>query len=157
MAPSIGGDNTTPTSVQVTSSAAGSYAVNAAHTYSQFGSFTISVSLTSSIVGPITATGTATVSTFTLTVNNLTAHAGQPFNTLVATLKGTVSAQGLRVNIEWGDNSLISKLTLPGGTSITKIISGHTYSQAGTYTMIIILVDLGTGEQTHANGTVTVV
>jgi len=55
------GDNTTPTNVQITSSSKGIFKVKATHTYSQPGNYTITVSLTSIIVGPISQTGTATV------------------------------------------------------------------------------------------------
>ena len=54
------GDNSTPTNVNVVSSVKGIYRVKATHTYSQPGNYTITVSLTSSIVGPISGTGTAT-------------------------------------------------------------------------------------------------
>ncbi len=55
------GDNTTPTSIQVVSSSKGIFKVKATHTYSEPGNYTITVSLTSYIVGPITQNGTATV------------------------------------------------------------------------------------------------
>lgn len=150
------GDNTTPTSVQTTASAQGSFQIQATHTYSQVGSFTITVSLSSIIVGPIQGTGTATVpNTFTLSANTIKARVGRPFSANVATVTGTISTGGLRVIIEWGDGTT-SKLSLRGGRGSIQIQGSHTYSQVGTYTIIIIVKDNGTGEQANASGTVTV-
>ena len=149
------GDNTTPASIQVASSAQGIFRVNATHTYSQFGNFTITVSLSSIIVGPINGTGTATVATFTLNASAITARVGHQFHGSVATVTGTISAGGLRVIIEWGDGT-ISKLSLGGGKGSIKVKGSHTYSQAGTYSITIIVEDNGTGEQAHASGTATV-
>jgi hypothetical protein len=150
------GDNTTPTSVQTTSSAQGSFQIQATHTYNQVANFTITVSLTSIIVGPIQGTGTATVpNTFTLSANTIKARVGRLFSANVATITGTVSAGGLIANVEWGDGT-VSKMLLGGGKGTIKIQGSHTYSQAGTYTIIVIVKDKGTGEQAHANGTVIV-
>lgn len=153
------GDNTPPTSVQVVSSATGAYQVNATHTYSQAGSWTITVSLSSTIVGPISGTGTATVLTqapaFTLTARTITAQAGHPFHGTVATVTGTISAGGLRVIVEWGDQTT-SKLSLGGGKGSIKVKTSHTYSQPGTYSIIVIVKDNGTGQQANASGTATV-
>lgn len=70
------GDKTTPTSQQVVSSANGAYQVSAMHTYSQTGSWMITVSLSSSLVGPLVGTGTATVvaPAFTLSARNITSQ-----------------------------------------------------------------------------------
>jgi hypothetical protein len=153
------GDQTAPTSVQVVSSASGAYQINATHIYTTFNptnSWTITVSLNSILLGPITATGTATLAPrYTLSANRITVHAGQPFQANVAKITGPISAGGLSVSIEWGDQT-ISKLTLGGGKSDRKIQGNHTYSQAGTYTFIVIVKDLGTGEQANASGTATV-
>jgi PKD repeat protein len=154
------GDQTTPTSVQVTSSANGAYQINATHTYNTFSpsdSWTITVSLTSIIVGPITGTGTAILApAFTLNAGKITAHVGQPFQANVATITGTISAKGLLVDIEWGDQTKTSKLSLPGGTSRLLVQGRHTYSQAGSYSFTVIVEDTGTGEQAHVSGTATV-
>jgi hypothetical protein len=114
------------------------------------------VSLTSIIFGPINGTGTATVAAFTLNAGKIAAKADHPFRASVATVTGTISAEGLRVIIEWGDQT-ISKLSLGGGKGGIIVKGSHTYSQAGTYSIIIIVEDIGTGEQTHASGTATVV
>jgi len=152
------GDSTTPASVQVVSSAQGAYQVSATHTYTQAaGSFTITVSLTSIIVGPVSGTGTATVaSAFALSANRITARTDHPFQSNVATVTGTISSGGLRVIIEWGDGTT-SKLSLGGGKGRIQVQGSHTYSQAGTYSIIIIVKDNGTGEQAHVNGSVMVV
>ncbi len=148
------GDQTSTTGVQVVSSAKGAYQINATHPYSQAGSWTITVSLTSFIVGPITGTGEAAV--FTLSANNITVHAGRPFTVNVAMITGPISSGGLRVIIEWGDG-MVSKLNLSGGKTNLRIQGSHTYSQAGTYTIIVILRDNGTGEQANARAIATVI
>ncbi len=155
------GDQTAPTSVQVTSSANGAYQINATHTYTTFsptGSFTITISLSSTRVGPITGTGAATLAPlYTLSARNITVKAGQAFSTTFATVTGSISAGGLIANIEWGDQLKIGKLSLPGGKGTINITGSHTYSQAGTYSFIVIVKDTGTGEQAHVSGTATVV
>jgi hypothetical protein len=154
------GDQTAPTSVQVTSSASGAFQVNATHTYNTFsptGSWTITVSLTSTLLGPITGTGIATpVPLYTLSARNITVKAGQGVSTTFATVTGTISSGGLSVGIEWGDQTKIGKLSLPGGKGSIKVIGSHTYSQAGTYSFTVIVEDLGTGEQAHVSGTAIV-
>lgn len=154
------GDSTTPTNVQVTSSANGAYQVNATHTYNAFNptnSWTITVSLSSIIVGPITATGNATlVPLYTLTAHNITVKAGQAFSATFATVTGSISAGGLIANIEWGDQLKIGKLSLPGGKGTIKITGSHTYTQAGTYSFLVGVKDNGTGEQAQVSGTATV-
>lgn len=154
------GDQTAPTSVQVTSSASGAYQINATHTYNTFNptnSWPITISLTSIIVGPITGTGTATLAPlYTLRAHNITVRAGQPFNATFATVKGTISAGGLSADIEWGDQLKIGKVLLPGGKGSIQVQGSHTYSQAGTYTFTVIVKDNGTGEQAHVSGAVTV-
>jgi hypothetical protein len=154
------GDSTTPTSVQVSSSANGAYQVNAIHTYNAFsptGSWAITVSLTSTIVGPITGNGTATlVPLYGLTAHNITVKAGQAFSATFATVTGSISAAGLIANIEWGDQLKIGKLSLPGGKGTRQITGSHTYTQAGTYSFLVGVKDNGTGEQAQVSGTVTV-
>jgi hypothetical protein len=150
------GDNTTSTNVQAVSDAKGNFQVNTTHTYSQMGSFTITVSLSSIIVGPISGTGTASVAlAFTLKAGTIKVKASQLFHGSVATVTGTVSSKGLRVIIEWGDQTS-SKFSQGGGKGHIKIQGRHTYSQAGTYTFTVIIEDLGTGEQAHASGVATV-
>jgi len=73
----------------------------------------------------------------------------------VATATGTTSSQGLRIAIEWGDGT-VSKLLLASEKSRITVKGSHTYGQAGIYTIIVIIEDLGTGEQAHASGTATV-
>lgn len=156
------GDQTAPTSVQVTSSASGTFQVNGTHTYNTFsptgGSWTITISLSSIIVGPITATGNATlVPLYTLTAHNITVKAGQAFSATFATVTGSISAGGLIANIEWGDQLKIGKLSLPGGKGTINITGSHTYTQAGTYSFLVGVKDNGTGEQAQVSGTATVV
>ena len=155
------GDQTAPTSVQVTSSATGAYQINATHTYNSFNatnSWPITISLTSTLVGPITGTGAATlVPLFTLTAHNITVRAGQAFSATFATVTGSISTGGLLANIEWGDQLKIGKVSLPGGKGTMKIIGSHTYAQAGTYSFLVVVVDRGTGEQAPVSGTATVI
>ena len=148
------GDNTTPTSVHVVSSAQGSFQLNATHTYSQVVGSTITVSLTSGIVGPIQGTGTAAA--FILHANTITARAGHLFSGRMAMVTGTISSGGLLVDTEWGDGLKVGKQTLGGGTGTWPIRGSHVYAQAGTYTFTISVKDLGTGEQTFVKGTVIV-
>jgi hypothetical protein len=154
------GDQTPPTSVQVTSSTNGVFEINTTHTYTTFNpsnSWTITVSLTSIIVGPISGTGAATLApAFTLSTRNITARTGQAFNTTIATVTGSISARGLLVDIEWGDQTKVSKLSFPGGTNRLQIQGSHTYSQAGSYSFTVIIKDIGTGEQAHMNGLATI-
>jgi hypothetical protein len=155
------GDQSTPTSVQVVSSAQGNFRINATHTYQSYsptGIWTITVSLNSTIVGPITATGNATlVPLYTLRAHNITVKAGQAFSATFAILTGSISAGGLIANIEWGDQLKIGKLSLPGGKGTFNLTYSHTYTQAGTYSFLVGVKDNGTGEQAQVRGTVTVV
>jgi hypothetical protein len=154
------GDQSTPGSVQVVSSANGAYQVNATHTYSSFNptnNWTITISVSSTIVGPISGTGTATlVPLFILRAHPITVKAGQAFSATFATVTGSISAGGLIANIEWGDQLKIGKLSLPGGKGTFTITGSHTYTQAGTYSFLVGIKDNGTGEQAQVSGTVTV-
>ena len=151
------GDKTTPTSQQVVSSANGAYQVSAMHTYSQAGSWTITVSLSSFLVGPLVGTGTATVvaPAFTLSARNITSQARHKFSGTVATVTGTISAKGLSVTINWGDGAS-NVLSLGGGKGTFSVKSSHTYSKAGRYPITISVKDNGTGQTATGTGTATV-
>jgi hypothetical protein len=143
----------------VVSSANETFQINAMHTYTAIGTYTVTISLTSIILGPISATTTAVAGVpvmFTLHPQTITVKAGHLFNASVATVTGTISSGGLRVIIEWGDGTT-SKLSLLGGKGSIQINGSHTYGQVGTYSITIIVKDNGTGEQENARGTVTVI
>ena len=152
------GDNTTPTSVQAVSSVQGVYSVNVNHTYSQVGNFTISLSLTSFIVGPITGTGTATVvaPAFTLNPQNIMAKAMHRFRSTIATVTGTISTKGLSITINWGDGAT-SVQHLGRGTGTFSVKSHHTYHKVGHYLITISVKDNDTGQMATGTGTATVV
>ncbi len=147
------GDNTTPTSVRVTSSANGAYQVNATHTYSQTAIWTITVSLSSILVGPIAGTGVAMFPpAFTISSGKITSKTGPLFYGTVATIMGTISTQGLRIVIEWGDGTN-SKVQPGGGKGTLLVKDNHAYSQTGTYSITITATDKGTGERESTSGT----
>jgi hypothetical protein len=152
------GDNTTPTNVQVVSSAQGIYSVNATHTYSQVGNFTITLSLTSFIVGPITGTGTATVvaPAFTLSTLNIMFRAMHKFKGTIATVTGTISTRGLSITINWGDGTSTVQ-HLGRGTGTFSVKSRHTYHKAGNYLFTITVKDNSTGQMATGTGTATVI
>ncbi len=151
------GDKTAPTSQQVVSSANEAYQVSAMHTYSQTGSWTITVFLSSFLVGPLVGAGTATVvaPAFTLSARNITSQARHKFSGTVATVTGTISAKGLSVTINWGDG-VSNVLSLGGGKGTLSVKSSHTYSKAGSYPITISVKDKGTGQTATGTGTATV-
>jgi PKD repeat protein len=159
------GDGTAPTNVTVETSNPGFFQLNATHTYTQAGTWTITVSLNSDLAGPVSATGTATitvappppppVSTFMLSAHNITARAHHNFSGKVATVTGTISSKGLSITINWGDGTKTS-LHLNGGKGTFSVKGSHTYKKACHYSITISAYDKGTGQTATKKSTATV-
>jgi hypothetical protein len=129
------------------------------HTYSQNGNWTITIVLNSNVLGPISATGTATSShlpqVYKVNAHNRSAGVGKQFCGTVAIVTGTISKKGLSITIDWGDGTT-SKVTLRHGKGTFQVRTCHTYTYAAGYPIVIDALDNGTGETATALGTATV-
>jgi hypothetical protein len=140
------GDATT-TAGTVASTNAGVFSVSGAHTYSDEGSFSVTVHVTDTVsTTTAAATGTATVAEG----DALTAHAvafpaavSVPFTGTVATFtdSNTLNAPAdFTAIIDWGDTTTTAGTVTGGGASFT-VSGSHTYAGTGTFTVSVTLAD----------------
>ena len=153
------GDGSNST-VSVTPNPDGTYSVSGSHTYSEEGSYPLSVTVTDSGSLSATGNGTATVADAALTLTHfaagpkgkLSAHVAATFTD--ADPGGQVS--DYTATITWGDGSTstVQVSKKPRGKGFT-LIGSHSYASAGTYTVTLTVSDSG-GSQLTKTVTLTV-
>ncbi|MGH7137112.1 MAG: DUF4214 domain-containing protein, partial [Pirellulales bacterium] len=146
------GDGSSSTTAAISGSS-GNYTVTGNHTYSDYGSFTVSVSiLETANTASLFATSTADIAdanTLTATGDTFTATAGSTFSGAVATFSDVYTgalAGDFTATIDWGDGTSSSAATSITGSNGTFTVTGtHVYSQAGTETPQITISDASPG------------
>ncbi|HWB08911.1 MAG TPA: TIGR03118 family protein [Pirellulales bacterium] len=143
----------------------GQFAVHGSHTYTQDGSFPLSVTIENSSSLPgfteAVATGSAMVSpgsAFTATGTTITPSEGQTFSGTVATFTDTGSSNpqsAFTATIKWGDGSTTSG-TVTGSSGSYTVSGSHAYSDGGSYQMTVQVVETAISDTISAVSTATV-
>jgi RHS repeat-associated protein len=124
--------------------------INGSYTYAQFGSYTITITLTDLADGSTsTSTGTLMVSNpgplYFTAASSLSGTEGVALNSVTV---GTLTDSDSNTNaaaysgtlIDWGDGSSLASATVTG-TGPFNIAGGHTYAEAGTYSITTYVFD----------------
>jgi CSLREA domain-containing protein len=137
----------------------GHFTVNGTHTYADEGTFPLSVTITDSDSGPVSATAAITVADAPLTASRAPALTGTegptsllgptdtaPVSGAVATFTDANPATSLSdftATIAWGDGTT-SAAAISGPSGGTFSVSGsHSYQEDGTYTITVTIHDDG--------------
>jgi RHS repeat-associated protein len=147
------------------------FTVSGTHTYADEGVYNLSVTVTLSVGGPLTAAGPAVVADANLsgTANNLTAWVGQPLGFVpgqsdnpVTVATFTDSNTGATVTdfagttVNWGDGTTSTPTVVAGSPAGTfNVQANHSYVQPGSYTVTTTVLDKGS-MATNLQGTATV-
>ncbi|WP_422926492.1 hypothetical protein [Singulisphaera sp. PoT] len=152
------GSTTTPdvTTGVVTSDGNGSYTVSGSHTYAEFGTYTIKISISDIGTSTTDALSTAIIADAKLTgiSESLTSNAGQPLVApgdpapLIGSFKdenplGKISDFGTTVLVDWGDGTTSTAQITAIGNSVYDVKADHVYKQAGTFQITIPIKDNG--------------
>ncbi|HZV07893.1 MAG TPA: hypothetical protein VE999_22610 [Gemmataceae bacterium] len=158
-----GDGSTSP--AQLVAAGNGSLDVVGSHTYAQIGQYEMSVDISDNAGGGGTSVlPTATVGPFDLTVNPISAAAGQTFSGTLATLTAPpgTTAGDYSAEIFWGDSPLYAPpggnppgQIVDNGNGTFSILGSHTYPGSGTYS-IRLSVEGPNGVLLQAGGTATV-
>ncbi len=157
------GDGSPATAGAITYNAgSGVFTVSAGHLYAEEGSYLVRVSLShdGAPVAVVQATATVADAPLTLQAASLSPTlAGVPVGPLtVATFQDADpggSAGDFRATADWGDGSGPVAATVQAQGGGFAIVSGHTFSRIGTYTMHITVTDAG-GSTAQASTTIAV-
>ena len=144
------GDGTAATSATITESG-GVFTVSGTHTYTEEGSYTPVVTIVDDGGQTATATDSATIADAPL--SNATAVAisgteGAPLTAAVATFTdtnpdGTVGDFTAGTTINWGDGTAATSATITESGGVFTVSGTHTYTEEGSYTPIVTIVDDG--------------
>jgi len=151
------------TSTGTVSGSGGSYSVAGSHTYTEEGSYAISIAVVDDGGQTATITGTATVGDAALTGSSTATAAGTEgaSNSSVlaaATFSDANSAApagDFTATITWGDGGPTSTGTVTGSGGSYSVAGWHTYAEQGSYAISIAVVD-GGGQTATITGTATV-
>jgi RHS repeat-associated protein len=166
------GDGTANSSGNIVATGGNSFNVTTSgHTYADDGVYNLSVTVTMSGSGPLTASGPAVVADASLsgTANNLSAWVGQPLGFVagqsdnpvtIATFTdantGATAADFAGTTVNWGDGTTSTPTVVAGSPAGTFIVqANHSYVQPGAYTVTTTVLDQG-GMATNLQGTATV-
>jgi hypothetical protein len=135
--------------------AAGAFTVTGQHTYTDEGSFTLSVTASENAPGTAASTGTATAAVaeadvLTGTPVVFSASAGFPFNGTVGNFTDTDTASvasDFTATINWGDGTTTTG-TVSGGAGSFHVGGPHAYANVGTYSVVVTLNDDAPGTAT---------
>jgi YD repeat-containing protein len=166
------GDGTANSSGTIVATGGNSFNVTTTgHTYADEGVYNLSVTVTMSVGGPLSAAGPAVVADASLsgTPNNLTAWVGQPLGFVagqsdnpvtVATFTdsntGATAADFAGTTVNWGDGTTSTPAVVAGSPAGTfNVQANHSYVQPGAYTVTTTVLDRGS-MATNLQGTATV-
>ena len=158
------GDNNSSSAGTVTG-ANGVFTVSGVHTYSQDGSFPLTVTIenSSSLPGATesAATGSALVSpgsALSVTGTSITPTEGQTFSGTVATVTDTgssLAASAFTATINWGDGTS-STATVTGASGSYTVAGSHTYTEEGTFQATVSVTETAISATVSATTSATV-
>jgi hypothetical protein len=140
------------------------WAVKAAHTYTEEGTFAYTVTVTDDGGSVAVIFGSAVIADAPLTAGssvNLNANTGATISGEVGSFNDTNpdgSLSDFTATINWGDGSPLTTgvITQPGGIGTRFIVSGtHTYANPGDFDTLITVTDVG-GSRVTLTGTATI-
>ena len=151
------------TSAGVVSYSAGTYTVAGSHTYTDEGSYSISISVLDDGGSTATITGTATVADAALTGSSAATAGGTEGATNSSVLAGATFTDANPGNntadftamIDWGDGGPTSLGTVSYSAGVYTVAGSHTYAEEGSYSISIGVLDDG-GSTATITGTATV-
>jgi hypothetical protein len=130
----------------VTLNSDGSYSVTGSHTYTEEGTFAITVTMSASGASNTTANSSATVSDAALGATTPSAVIGKKGNVTLTTVFSDAdpggTASDYTATITWGDGSTSTGIISASGSSFTAT-GGHTYAKHTTYTVTVTIKDAG--------------
>jgi Bacterial Ig-like domain (group 1) len=153
------GDSTVTTGT--ISGGVGSFTVSGTHTYTEEGSYPVTVTIVDVDFAPNTATAhsTATVADAPLSASGMSLLSGPVFSGAVATFTDANSfatTADFTATIDWGDASSSTTGTVSGSGGGPYTVSGsHTYTSFGFFTIKIHIVDDG-GSTADATTTILI-
>ena len=142
------GDGSTPVSTPVSLVSGVLDVTPAGHNYATPGTYTLVVTITDN-QGFVVGTGSPTITVGGLTVTpfvGLNGVVGTPIAPItVASFTATPAPAGLGYTalVDWGDGStpVVASITAAGGGLYNITTSGHAYSRAGTYSLVVTVTD----------------
>jgi hypothetical protein len=142
------GDGSTPVATPITLVAGVLDVTPAGHNYATPGTYTLVVTITDN-QGFVVGTGSPTITVGGLTVSpfvGLNGVVGTPIAPItVASFTATPAPAGLGYTalVDWGDGStpVVASITAAGGGLYNITTSGHAYSLAGTYSLVVTVTD----------------
>ena len=151
------------TSAGVVSYSAGTYTVAGSHTYTDEGSYSISIGVLDDGGQTTTITGTATVADAALTGSSVTTAGGTEGATNSSVLAGATFTDAnpgdhtadFTATITWGDGGATSLGSVTYSAGTYTVAGSHTYADEGSYPISISVLDDG-GSTTTITGTATV-
>lgn len=157
------GDSTPASAGTLSGPTGGPFTVSGAHTYTDEGSYPITVTITDTDTPSNTATAssTAKVADAPLTAGALTLSTGvegvTPVNASFAFTDANTGAPSsdFSASCSWGDGSPASAGTIAGSGGSYTASCNHTYSEEGSYPVTVTVNDVG-GSSTSASNTATV-
>ncbi|MBO0780109.1 MAG: hypothetical protein J2P37_14895, partial [Ktedonobacteraceae bacterium] len=149
----------TPSSSGTVLVSGNTFTVNGSHTYTEEGSYPLTVTVSDTSGHQITGSGTATVSDAPLTLNSMSVSALLRTATLSATFTDAnpfADASDFQATIAWGDNTTTQGTVRKNVFGNSFSVSGsHTYSRTGTFTVTLTIAERDDG-QPSVQGTRTV-
>ena len=143
------GDSSSPTAGTITGPIGGPFTVTGTHTYTKFGTYTVTVLVTDIDTPSITATAisTANVADAPITASCTDQISSQTYAGVVAAFLdanpfGTASE--FTATINWGDGTPATAGTITGPTGGPFIVNGaHTYASTGSFTVTTTINSVG--------------
>jgi PKD repeat protein len=125
------------------------YSVFGSHTYTEEGSYSPSISITSNQGGSATVQAGATVADASLgsgVFQSAFATEGAQFSATLATFQDANSfaaASDFAATINWDDGTTSSGTVVSAGNGLFNITGSHTYAEEGSYSVQIAIEDMG--------------
>lgn len=143
------GDSSLPTAGTITGPIGGPFTVTGSHTYTRFGTYTVTVTITDIDTPSITATAisTANVADAPITASCTDQISSQTYAGVVASFIDANpfgSASEFTATVNWGDGTPATPGTISGPTGGPFAVnSAHTYASTGSFTVTTTILSVG--------------
>jgi hypothetical protein len=129
----------------------GAFSVSGAHTYTEEGTFNVTVTIQDDGAGTATTTANSTMivaeTDLTVSAQAISTIEGQAFNGQVATFTDTGSidpAGSFSASIDWGDGQTSQGTVASSGPGAFTVSGSHTYADEGSFTVKVTVTEQGT-------------
>ena len=135
-------------------SGTGPYTVAGSHTYTEEGSYSITIMVTDSAGSTVSTSDTALVSDASLAVSAsaVSVSEGGTFNGVVATFSDgdtAATASNYSATIVWGDGSSSTGTIGATGAGSFTVSSSHAYAEEGSYSLSVTVTDVASYQATE--------